>query len=756
MQKPLTIHVSGLYSGSNPQPGVGIARSLRLAYPDARLIGVEYSNRCSGVHWQDFDDIWLQRPWSELNLALHAANIKQRLDDGALWISSIDLEIAWLADVFPHGHPNLLTPPQAAVRRVSKPEIPAHTGLPVQIPPYVTTELSDWELHAFCRQHDWRVWLKGPYYEAIRTPTWSDLQHWRNVLSKAWATDTLFLQAHVTGYEESVMFSSVNGDLLDCVYMRKRDVTELGKTWAGDAAAVDPAFEKKLRKVLKDANWTGGGELEMVRDAEDALWLLEWNPRFPAWVHGSTITGRNLPASLVQGATGIDAAPYSVESAEFTRVVIEIPVRPEFPLSPISEPFAKAVGHSMKHPSGLVEFAQKLDRESSGTNGNGHKKQRSELPEAIPQSYVTDLETVNFSSLTTPASIFFSETAAETFRSAARFNTTEPSGIKMSLAYSIKTNPDKRLLTLAKVHGLLAEAISPLEARKAVETGFSTDQIILNGPAKWWRREELPAGTYKAVFCDSVNELKRVVTEVESGDFSTNVIGVRLRSPNIVSRFGIPIDSVELFEELVETIRTVPQDVDFGVHFHLASSNIGVGQWQHLFGSMLRWCASIEALSGRVIKLLDIGGGWFPGDWEPGDGRQNELLRLIGQRLAGVEQVVTEPGKALAQSTMAIAMSVLEIRNYAGGQCEAVMDGSIAEMPMHAFQPHRILSHEAASGAWKPLSRGNTILLGRLCMEHDIVAADVALPDTLKEGDILVFCDAGAYDRSMSYVFGCG
>ena len=102
MQKPLTIHVSGLYSGSNPQPGVGIARSLRLAYPDARLIGVEYSNRCSGVHWQDFDDIWLQRPWSELNLALHAANIKQRLDDGALWISSIDLEIAWLADVFPH------------------------------------------------------------------------------------------------------------------------------------------------------------------------------------------------------------------------------------------------------------------------------------------------------------------------------------------------------------------------------------------------------------------------------------------------------------------------------------------------------------------------------------------------------------------------------------------------------------------------------------------------------------------------------
>ncbi|MEO5857894.1 MAG: hypothetical protein ABIR33_02990 [Pyrinomonadaceae bacterium] len=171
---------------------------------------------------------------------------------------------------------------------------------------------------------------------------------------------------------------------------------------------------------------------------------------------------------------------------------------------------------------------------------------------------------------------------------------------------------------------------------------------------------------------------------------------------------------------------------------------------------MLKWCSSIEALSGRVIKLLDIGGGWFPGDWQREDGRQEKILRLVSSRLHGVEEVVAEPGKALAQSAMALAMSVLEIRNYIGGSSEAVMDGSIAELPMYAFQPHRILSHEAASGKWKPLERGKTLLLGRLCMEHDIVASDVALPDTLMEGDILVFCDTGAYDRSMSYVFGCG
>jgi diaminopimelate decarboxylase len=71
-------------------------------------------------------------------------------------------------------------------------------------------------------------------------------------------------------------------------------------------------------------------------------------------------------------------------------------------------------------------------------------------------------------------------------------------------------------------------------------------------------------------------------------------------------------------------------------------------------------------------------------------------------------------------------------------------------------QPHRILHQHAASGEWHALRRGNTQLFGRLCMEHDVVATNVELPDHAQVGDFLVFCDAGAYDRSMSYVFGRG
>jgi diaminopimelate decarboxylase len=754
MKNDLTIYVSGLYSGTNPQPGVGLSRALRQAYPNSRLVGVEYSNRCSGIHWPDFDDIWLQRPWTELDLGLHAKTIKHRLDDGALWISSIDLEILWLAEVFPDGHPNLLTPSLDALEQVQKPAIPAHNGLPVKIPEFVTTELTDWELHAFCRAHDWKVWLKGPFYEAVRTPTWTDLEYWRKVLSFAWATEVLFLQTHVTGYEESIMLSAYEGELLDCVHMRKRDLTELGKTWAGDALPVDRKLLEPLKAIIRNLNWTGGAELEMARDAADDRWLLEWNPRFPAWVHGSTIAGRNLPGSLVEGATGIPMAVDETNTVEFTRVVIEVPVRSEFPLSSLPEPLGGGIGHSMKHPSGLTEFAQRRRDETDGNDVaepvNAPNK------DVVPASYISDLNQVDVARLQTPASLFFANTAREIFSAAVEMGRSSKSGIVPIHAYSIKTNPDERLIRLALESGFLAEAISPLEVRKAVEDGFTTDKVVLNGPAKWWRRELLPNGKLHAIFCDSIDELRRLIAELDRGDLDSEVVGIRLRTPNIPSRFGIPIDGPELFVLLVDVIRELPRSVTFGIHFHMASSNVGVKRWRHLFESMLRWCGTIEALSNRVVECLDIGGGWFPEDIHRHESPiYSEILETIPSYLSGVTELISEPGKALAQPSMAVAMSVLEVRNYLGKYSEVVMDGSIAELPMHFFHPHRILSQNP-QGEWEALARGDSMLLGRLCMEHDIVALNVQLPKETKAGDVFVFCDAGAYDRSMSYVFGCG
>jgi len=124
--------------------------------------------------------------------------------------------------------------------------------------------------------------------------------------------------------------------------------------------------------------------------------------------------------------------------------------------------------------------------------------------------------------------------------------------------------------------------------------------------------------------------------------------------------------------------------------------------------------------------------------------------------LPGVRQIASEPGKAMAQPSMALAMRILEIQEHEDDYVEAVVDASIAEIPMHFWQPHRMVRQCPATGELQPVGRGKTHLMGRLCMEHDIIASNVQLPEGTRAGDLLIFCDAGGYDRSMSYVFGRG
>ena len=761
----MKIYISGLHSGTNPQPGVGVTRSLRQAYPTATLIGVEYSNRCSGIHWPELDDVILQRPWEELNLAAYGDWIGEILEAGGLWLSGTDLESMWLGIFFPNGHRNLLVPPAAALRRIAKPAVPAHEGLPVRIPEFMSTDRSDWDLHAFCREHNWQVWLKGPYYDAVRTPSWDAFESIRASLSKIWSTQRLFLQAHVSGYEESIVFAAYNGELLQAAQMRKRELTEMGKTWSGDVTQGPAEINEPLRAIVRDLNWTGGAELEMVRDPEERRWLLEWNPRFPAWIHGATIAGYNLPAALVEAATGIPAEKVHGASEEFTRVVVELPVRVAMPLPPLPEPFAGEIGHSLKHPSGLPVLAERLHK-LNGHDGNGEvvdptlhiSSANGSTTALIPPSYVRDLAGYDLPGLKTPSWLFFSRTASQLFSRASKLarDATMP-GLEVINAYSIKTNPDPRLIKLALESGFFAEAISLLEVQAALAAGFTPGSIILNGPGKWWPEGLLPRAPLHAVFSDSIADLNRVVAAAARKDLQAKIFGVRLRTTHIESRFGIPIDTPRAFEALLQAIPRLPGDAAFGVHFHMASSTIGVRRWWHLFESMLRWCRAIETLAGRTIEVLDIGGGWFPDDWQAGDaGRFVQAIARIRAVLPRVRQIISEPGKAIAQPTMALATRILEIQPLDDDETEVVIDGSIAELPMYFFYPHRILRRDNRNGGWTPLQRGKTRLLGRLCMEHDQIATNVALPPDTEPGDFLVFCDAGGYDRSMSYVFGQG
>ena len=753
------IYISGLNSGLNPSPGVGVARSLRLAYPDATLIGVDYSHCSPGAHWTDFDEVFVQPSWNILNLDEFKQQMEKILRSGAFWISGLDLETLWLTLTLPN-EANLLIPPIDALNKVGRPTVSVHQDLATKTPPFISCGQSDWDIYAFCRKYGWQVWLKGPLGGARHLRNWNELNAARHELTQIWPDNQLFLQAHITGYEETVALSAYNGRMLGGVYMSKYDKASGRKTEAGHIADVPDEILSPLHDAVAHLNWTGGAELRFIRDETGVLWLLEWNPRFPAWIYGATLAGQNLPGLLLEHVTGLSAKKPTDKYQRFTSVVLEIPMRWQnaslFPPKPIVSSFDSSARDYSSHVPILAKRLQELSKLNSKASSKASSG-KSEIP-GLPSSIIQDIATFNFPKLQTPCRLFLKTTAETLFKSSMefihRFNNQR---IRVEIAYSVKTNPDDRLIELAYQSGFLAEVISQLEVQKVLSKGFLPDCLVLNGPGKWWPAEKITAHTFRAIFCDSTEELRQVISRAKGGKHLARIIGVRLRPLGFYSRFGISLETPEVFEELASLIRMIPAEYSLGVHFHGSSIMIGTQHWWHFCRAMLQLAKSIEETSERKIECLDIGGGWFPDDWtselEP---HFEHVLSWITELLPSVKQLILEPGRALAQPTMALAMQVLEVRRQQSQVKEVVVDGSITELPKIDEYPHRILLLHVKTNRWQYLGRGEAQITGRLCMENDFLATNIGLPENIDVGDFLIVNDAGAYDKSMSYTFGHG
>lgn len=91
--------------------------------------------------------------------------------------------------------------------------------------------------------------------------------------------------------------------------MRKQYITDKGKAWGG-ITLDDPKLLTVTEQLIASTQWRGGMELEMIRTSDNDLYLIEINPRLPAWVYLAVASGQNLPEAMVQMAIGREVAPF--------------------------------------------------------------------------------------------------------------------------------------------------------------------------------------------------------------------------------------------------------------------------------------------------------------------------------------------------------------------------------------------------------------------------------------------------------------
>lgn len=313
-----TIGVTGINAKpENPGPGCAVARCLSEASGfRGRVIGLGYETLDAGLyHPEDCDGGYLlPYPASGSEALMERLDEILRKDRIDAIIPSLDAElpnfIVLQATLAKRGV-RMLLPGRAELRSRDKDRLPALCELAGVATPRVR-QISDARFFERCTDEEEGGWsyplvVKGFFYDAYVVHDAAEAACRFGQIVRAWGYPVL-VQSHVAGDEVNLTaLGDGSGALIGAVMMRKQALTEKGKAWAG--VAIDDgdllAAGERLMRALK---WSGPLELEMLRDAEGRLHLIEVNPRFPAWIYLSHGVGRNLPAALLALMQGVAAS----------------------------------------------------------------------------------------------------------------------------------------------------------------------------------------------------------------------------------------------------------------------------------------------------------------------------------------------------------------------------------------------------------------------------------------------------------------
>lgn len=304
-----TVAITGLNAHDNPGPGISVIRALR-ADPtfNGRIVGLAYDCWEPGVFARDLvDDVFLipypSKGVDALRLRLH--EIHQLVGLDAI-IPNLDAELPSfiaLADELRDMGIGTMLPSREQLEWRAKANL-CQLGTDADIlVPAADVVLDITQLNNAGYRLGYPLVVKGPFYGAtVARSSYEAVQAFYGH-SAAWGLPIIAQQFH-PGVEFNVCaVGDGEGGVIGALAMKKTYITDKGKGWAG-IAIKDPECMRIAESFMAHTRWNGPCELELLKGYDGEFYLLEINPRFPAWVYLCAGAGMNLPSAVLRSALG--------------------------------------------------------------------------------------------------------------------------------------------------------------------------------------------------------------------------------------------------------------------------------------------------------------------------------------------------------------------------------------------------------------------------------------------------------------------
>jgi diaminopimelate decarboxylase len=336
------------------------------------------------------------------------------------------------------------------------------------------------------------------------------------------------------------------------------------------------------------------------------------------------------------------------------------------------------------------------------------------------------------------------------------------SGITPIIRYACKANSNLHLLKILNDAGCGADVISPGELAVALTAGFGPQNIIMEGVGK--RGDEIEFGLKKGVSffsCESLPELA-VLNRLASKQKKRITALLRL-NPDIAAgghhyiSTGKKENKFGLTETEVVSVFKKPADFPYlkinGLHLHLGSQ----------IDSPEPYLKAIKEAK-RLHKIypfqfLDLGGG-FPVTYD----KKMAEIEVFGKAICGAINKFNSPPHRASPASGEVIKVIFEPGRYFIASAGFLLTRIIYRKD----RPHKRflvvdagmndLIRPALYDAWhsirtvrEPKGKKNSFeIVGPVCESGDFLGKERLLPDTIKEGDLLLAGEAGAYGFAMS------
>ncbi len=312
----VTIAASGLNNIDSPGPGIPVIRGIRDSKDfDVRIVGLAYENLEPGAYMHELVDKTYKVPYPSegsdaLMERLKVINEQEHID---VLIPNFDSELYTfikaentLRDI---GIQTFL-PTMKQFEERHKSNLPEF-GKKYQVKvPFSKPISSVSDIEKLKDDIEYPFVVKGKFYDAYIAQNKEQASMYFNRISAKWGLP-IIIQEFIKGTEVNVVaLGDGNGRTIGAVPMRKQYITDKGKAWGG-ITLDDSRMLDLTHHIISQTRWRGGMELELIRTDKNEFYLIEINPRLPAWVYLAVGAGQNLPEALVKLALGLPANPFT-------------------------------------------------------------------------------------------------------------------------------------------------------------------------------------------------------------------------------------------------------------------------------------------------------------------------------------------------------------------------------------------------------------------------------------------------------------